>query len=225
MAKNWYSYFVTVDPQPGAKQSGRAEPSESGTAAQTIAEIAASVNTHPTFTTPPPSSATFDEIYQAAEIRQPAHGYTVFKVANMLHSEHIRNLPADVKRSSVLVALEAAGVKLPEIIEDAVRRDRALDTFELVQQRSVEEMDQRINQENQQIQAEMDRLLEEHRARIDANNKKVAIDKERFFQWRLKKQEEEQRIFDTVSHFAAENPISRGAGSEPKAAKSALHKE
>ena len=31
------------------------------------------------------------------------------KVAEMLRSEHIRNLPREVKRSSVLVALEAAG--------------------------------------------------------------------------------------------------------------------
>ena len=59
----------------------------------------------------------------------------------MLQSEHIRNLPAEVKRSSILLALDAAGVKLQDIIEDAVRRDRALDTFERVQQKAVEDLE------------------------------------------------------------------------------------
>ena len=51
-------------------------------------------------------------VYDAAKIGAPAHGYTVLKVAEMLQSEHIRALPADVKRKSIMVALDAAGVKV-----------------------------------------------------------------------------------------------------------------
>ena len=72
----------------------------------------------------PAAGASFEEIYNAAEIHPPTHGYTIYKIADMLQSEHIRNLPADVKRSSILLALDAAGVKLQDIIEDAVRRSR-----------------------------------------------------------------------------------------------------
>ena len=132
------------------------------------------------------------------------------KVAEMLRSEHIRNLPREVKRSSVLVALEAAGAPLQEVIEDAVKRDRALDTFERVQERSVGELEARKTKENQQIQAEMDRIVAEHRSRMQANNDEVAKEKERFFGWRLKKQEEEQKIADAVSYFVTENPITTG---------------
>ena len=57
----------------------------------------------------------------------------------MLQSEHIRALPADVKRKSIMVALDAAGVKVTEIVEDAVRRDRALDTYERVLQKNLED--------------------------------------------------------------------------------------
>jgi hypothetical protein len=91
------------------------------------------------------------------------------KVADMLQSEHIRNLPREVKRSSVLVALEAAGVAIQDVIQDAVKRDRALDAFERVQQKALEELEVRKSQENQQIQAEMDRLVAEHRSHIQAN--------------------------------------------------------
>ena len=126
-----------------------------------------------------PTPTSFDEIYQPAEIPAPAHGYTILKIAEMLQSEHIRSLPAEVKRSSILVALDAAGVKLQEVIEDAVRRDRALDTFERVQQKARRRAGGRKSDDNIEIQAEMDRMVAEHRARIQANNDEIAKEKER----------------------------------------------
>jgi hypothetical protein len=62
---------------------------------------------------------------EAAEVRTPAHGFTIFEIADVLKSEHIRSLPVEIKRSSVLLALDAAGVKVDEIIQDAIRRDCA----------------------------------------------------------------------------------------------------
>ena len=58
----------------------------------------------------------------------------------------------------------------------------------------------------------MDRVVADHRTRIQANNDAVAKEKERFFAWRLKKQEEEQKIADAVSYFVTENPITTGGG-------------
>src|SRR5207302_3551762 len=71
-------------------------------------------------------------------------------------------------------------------------------------------------EESRQIQEEMDRLVTEHRARIQANSDAVAKERERFFSWRLQKQQEEQKITDTVSHFVTENPITRGVRSEER---------
>jgi hypothetical protein len=209
MSKKWYNYFVSVD-EAGAPNQAQTQPDSGRSAAQTVADIAATLSPAPTPTSQPAAGASFEEIYTAAEIHPPDHGYTIYKIADMLQSEHIRNLPAEVKRSSILLALDAAGVKLQDIIEDAVRRDRALDTFERVQQKAVEDLEKRKTAENTQIQAELDRLVSEHRARIQANNDAVAKDKDRFFGWRLQKQQEEQKIADTVSHFVSENPITRG---------------
>jgi F0F1-type ATP synthase membrane subunit b/b' len=206
MSKKWYNYFVSVD-ETGQPQA----PTEPGrSAAQTVADIAATLSPAPTPVAQPSPGASFEEIYTAAEIHPPQHGYTIYKIADMLQSEHIRNLPAEVKRSSILLALDAAGVKLQDIIEDAVRRDRALDTFERVQQKAVEDLEKRKTEENTQIQAELDRVVSEHRARMQANSDAVAKEKDRFFGWRLQKQQEEQKIADTVSHFVTENPITRG---------------
>jgi hypothetical protein len=209
MGKKWYNLFVSVD-QPAGASTETSGPDAPVSAAQAVADIAAAVAPEPRFTAPVTNPASFDEIYSAAEIQPPLHGFSITKISDMLRSEHIRNLPRDVKRSSVLVALEAAGAPIAEVIEDAVKRDRALDTFEHVQERSVNELEARKTKENQEIQAEVDRIIAEHRARIQANNEEVAREKEKFYAWRLKKQEEEQKISDAVSYFVTENPITTG---------------
>jgi hypothetical protein len=214
--KKWYNLFVSVDESASQSPGAPGEAPDAG-AARKVAEIAASIAPAPKFTSPVSDAASFAEIYSAAEIRAPVHGYSIMKVAEMLQSEHIRSLPREVKRSSVLVALEAAGAPLQDVIEDAVRRDRALDTFERVQEQALGTLETGKAQENQQIQSEMDRLVAEHRSRMQANNDEVAKEKERFFGWRLKKQEEEQRIADAVSYFVTDNPIStRGPAVAPR---------
>jgi hypothetical protein len=195
-------------------------------AAQAVADIAAATAVVPAsqFAATVPNSTSFSEVYEAAEIRPPAHGFTIMKVGDMLRSEHIRNLPKDVKRSSVLVALEAAGAPLEDVIQDAVKRDRALDTFERVQEKALAELEARKTQENQQIQAEMDRVTAEYRTRIQANSDAVAKEKERFYGWRLKKQEEEQKISDAVSYFVTVNPITTGGSAAAPAPSTASPK-
>lgn len=215
MDKKWYNYFVSFEAQQSAGAAEKSEdskpPRELPSAAQTVAQIAATVKAvEPKFAAPMPNTSSFDDIYKAAEIRSPAHGFTIFKIADMLMSEHIRNLPTEVKRSSILLALDTAGVKLQEVIEDAVRRDRALDTFESIQKRSLEQLESQKKNDNLAIQAEIDRLVKEHQAKIQLNNDQVAKQKDQFAKWCLQKQHEEQRIADAIAPFVTDNPISGG---------------
>jgi hypothetical protein len=214
MNKKWYSYLVSVERENAAPDPGAKRDSETPDAAQTIADIAASVST-PSFQKTVADPASFDQIYAAAEIPTPAHGFTIFKIADMLKSEHIRTLPIEIKRSSVLLALDAAGVKAQDVIEDAVRRDRALDTFETVQQRALEQMEQRGAEDNNKLQQEADRVLGELRAKIQHNNEEVAKERERMQTWRRQKQQEEQRIAEAVRPFASPNPITTSAAPAP----------
>ena len=229
--KKWYNYFVSTD-SPDVPSG--ADPSTAGSSgiapgqkspAQTVAEIASSVAAEPKFTRPVSKAGTFDEIYQAAEIPPAPQGYSIMKVAEMLQSEHIRSMPTDVKRSTILVALDAAGVDIKDVIQDAVRRDKALDGYERVQERAITDLEGKKNQENAQIQAELDKYVAEQRAKIQSNNDDVTKEKERFFGWRLKKQQEEKKISDAVAPFVTENPITTGAGSASAAPKPAGPKQ
>jgi recombination DNA repair RAD52 pathway protein len=130
-------------------------------------------------------------------------------------------LPSDVKKSSILLALDAAGVDIKDVIQDAIRRDRALDTYERVQQRAVEELESKKTKENSDIQAQIDKYVTEQRAKIQSNSDAISREKERFTGWRLKKQQEEKKIAEAVGYFVAENPITTGdaiaPASSPKA--------
>jgi len=215
MSKKWYNYIVSIDDGAGENVPASDNAAGAKTAAQSVAEIASGIAAEPQFTTPVSDPTSFDEIYKAAEIPPPSKGYSILKVSQMLESEHIRNLPSDVKKSSVLVALDAAGVDVKDVIQDAVRRDRALDTYERVQQRAVQELEDRKTRENSDLQAQIDKYVTEQRAKIQANNDEVSREKERFSGWRLNKQKEEKKIAEAVGYFVTENPITTGEGNAP----------
>ncbi|MGA7924774.1 MAG: hypothetical protein WCA20_02135 [Candidatus Sulfotelmatobacter sp.] len=221
MSKKWYNYIVSLDDAAGAEQNppnapsnAKSTPAAVKSAAQSVADIASSI-AEPKFTTPISNPTSFEEIYKAAEIPPPPQGYSILKISHMLESERHRNLASDVKKSSILVALDAAGIDIKDVIQDAIRRDRALDGYERVQQRSAEELEERKNKENREIQAQIDKYVTEQRAKIQSNNEEVSREKERFSGWRLKKQQEEKKIADAVGYFVAENPITTGDANAP----------
>jgi hypothetical protein len=241
MAKKWYEYFVEVEQerpgsQPAAQRAPQGRPLAGAPpgqqdAAKTIADIAASLNPPPAptakFETAPAAAMsggakmTLADIYTAADIKPPVHGYTILKVSEMLNNPHIRQMPPEVKKGSIMVALEAAGVKVEEIIQDAIRRDQALDAFERFRVKTVQDLESRKSEENRKIQAEIDKYVADQKAKLQANLDEVAKQKESLESWRLEKQNEEQRIADCVSYFVTDNPIStvtrpRPTVSEPK---------
>ena len=141
----------------------------------------------------------FDEIYRTAGIKGPRLGYTIGKVIDMLQSDHIKNLPTETKRASLLMALEAAGVQVDEVLQDATLRQRAITSYEAIQRKHLEEFEARMAQENVTIQTESERVAAEYAARISRNLEEVAREKESFRKWQAKKQHESQRIGDAVT--------------------------
>jgi recombination DNA repair RAD52 pathway protein len=89
-----------------------------------------------------------------------------------------------------------------------VRRDRALDSYERVLRKSLTDVQAKKADENRQIEAEMNKMLADYRARIQANNETLAKESERFSTWLIQKQHEEKSIADAVSYFVSENPIT-----------------
>lgn len=148
---------------------------------------------------PPSELQAFEEIYRAAGIKGPRLGYSIGKVIEMLQSEHIRNLATETKRASLLMALDTAGVQVDEVLQDATLRQRAINSYEAIQRKHLEEYEARKAQENCAIQAEMERVAAEYSARISNNLEEVTREKDSFRKWQLKKQNEAQHIAEAVA--------------------------
>lgn len=207
MEKKWYSYFVVSEEAAGEKDPAAA--SKPDAAPQRVSDVAPGAGAETTFSAPATVSVDLGAVYDAAKIGAPAHGYTVLKVAEMLRSEHIGSLPDEVKRKSIMVALDAAGVKVAEIVEDAVRRDRALDTYERVLLKSLDELRAKTAAENKALEDEIAQRVAELRVRMDENNTRTKKEQNDFLAWQTRKQQEEETIATAVSYFVSENPITR----------------
>ena len=205
MGKKWYNYFVVTEG--GTETAGTPAPAGQADPPRVV-DLVPDAGTDTTFKNPVTTPTDFSAIYTSAQIAAPTHGYTVFKVAEMLRSQHILELPADVRQRSVLVALDAAGVKIAEIVEDAVQRDRALDTYERVLQKHLEALKAEKAEENRKLEEEVNQRIAELRARIDQNNAEVSREQESLASWRVRKRQEEDRIAEAVGHFVSPNPIT-----------------
>jgi len=140
----------------------------------------------------------YDDIYHAAGLMSPRSGYGIHKVVEMLNSERIRALSKDIQRASVLMALDAAGAAPDELLQDATRRQQALDSYEGGQCKQLAEFEARKLQENTQIQAEMERITAHYAERIQLNQDQVAKQKDALRNWQMAKQHESQRISEVI---------------------------
>jgi hypothetical protein len=139
-----------------------------------------------------------EDIYRAAGIANPRKGYSIHKVVEMLHSEHIRGLSKQMKRAAVLMALDAAGIPVDAILQDAKARQDALKFYEAEQKKQVKAELARKTEENIQIQAELERVKEHYMSRISRNLDAVAREKTKFSNWLTTKETESQGMSEAV---------------------------
>jgi len=166
----------------------------------------------------PASVEDFGAVYQEAGIELPAHGYGVDKVGEMLESKRLAPLGKEVKATAVLAALEAAQVGVRDVIQDAVRRDGALDAFESAKEREVQELRERSEARVKTIKEEIERFLREKNTEIEGLKQAAEAASQAFAQLQARKHREEERLYEVVAHFVegTDNPIT--TASSPRAA-------
>ncbi len=155
--------------------------------------------------------ADFAAVYAEAAIELPLHGYGIDKVGEMLENKRLATMAREVKASAVLAALEAAGVELQDVIQDAVRRDKALDAFLAGKTAEVQELRAQSEARVQAIQEEIQALLRTKNAEIEALKDGAEASARARRALEEKKHKEEERLFTIVGHFVAggDNPVTR----------------
>jgi hypothetical protein len=139
-----------------------------------------------------------EDIYRIAGIMNPRKGYSISKIVEMLHSEHLRGLSKEMKRASVLMALDAAGVSVDEVLQDAKARQDAIDSYEVDQRKQFEAQLAQKAEENVQIQAELERVKARYTERLRRNLDGMGREKATFGNWLTPKQQEAQSMAEAV---------------------------
>jgi hypothetical protein len=166
----------------------------------------------------------FMAIYKAAGIQDPPHGYTAQKVLEILSSSDLANLDSRAKAAALagFLRMNPTGpVPIADIVQDAVRRDQALDRFEDFLRTKLKARTEELEKENARLQQEIDELVRRNREKMDANRRTVEDEEARLAQWQLTKKAEERRLFDAVAPFVETNPITTGAATASTAPQSA----
>ena len=161
-----------------------------------------------------------DDIYRAAGILAPRMGYSIRKVADMLASDHLHGVSDEMKRASVLMALDAAGISVDEVLRDAAMRQSAINCYESDQWEHFEEYWAAKAAENSHTQSELERITAQFQERIKRNLDEIAREKVIFATWQTMKQQEAQRIGEAAG--ICSKPSLEETFDEPQRAPRAL---
>lgn len=153
-----------------------------------------------------------EQVYASAGIQPPAHGFTVYRLIEMLEAEEFRGMDAATRArviAGMLRRLPTGAVEIDDIVRDAAARDRALDAFERFLADRVTRQLQDADEKNRVLQAQIEELTKANTALMEENRAAVEAERARLERWLVRKRAEEDRLFDAVQPFVEHNPISR----------------
>lgn len=203
MLKRWFALSLNGNGN-GTRSEGPRGPAAGASGhtaelASVLDEEGASQPMRPPAEPAAPRLSGFDQIYQTAAVKPPQLRYGILKVLEMTNSPHLAGMTPEAKRSALLMALDAAGAEIEDLLQDALSRQRALHDYEEKQQELLSAFETAKLDENRAIQAELDRITSQYMARIQANVDDVACQQDAFRDWQKRKQQECSRMTETAA--------------------------
>jgi hypothetical protein len=142
----------------------------------------------------------------------PAAKFGIAKVVEMVNSSHLAGLSPDAKRCAVMMALEAVGVGVEELLQDAVFRQRTLANEEDERQAALRQFEGTHTEVNARLQEELAGITNDFMTRMQANLDEVAREQDKFRAWQRKKQQETQQIAEAAAVCVPEGSSAVGGG-------------
>jgi hypothetical protein len=164
----------------------------------------------------------FAQIYKVAGVTDPPHGYTAYKVLDIFSSPGFATLDLRAKAAALTGFLNmnpSGPVPVTDIVQDAVKRDQALDKFEDFLRGKLGARGEQAEKENAALQKEIDELTRRNKEKMEANRCALEVEQARFTRWQVEKRAEERKLFEAVNPFVESNPIT--TTDSPRAAASA----
>jgi len=211
MARSWFRFSSRDDEMPQNGLSRNGSPDHAA-----VSTLDGSGDERRTSPRAGPNSAergiylSFDQVYLNSAVKPPKIAYGILKVAQMVNSSHLAGMSQDAKRNSLMMAFEAAGVEVEDLLQDAVVRQKALNDYEDAQQQKLKDLETANLEENHRVQIELDRITSQYMSRIQANLDQIAHEQDQFRAWQRSKQQEAQRITEAAAFCVPQG--SSGSG-------------
>jgi hypothetical protein len=97
------------------------------------------------------------------------------------------------------MALDAAGVAVEDMLQDAVQRQRVLNEYEESQRHRLESFETSRLQDNQRLADEMEGMCSQYRMRITSTVQDIERERATFREWQERKEREQRRISEAAS--------------------------
>jgi len=156
-----------------------------------------------------PAAFSMAQIYERAQLKPDADGFDINKVEEMLADPDIASLSVEIRARSVRMALKSMGKDLRSVLEEAARRDKAIDDYHVFLQHRVDLVSQKVSEENARLEQEIDEFVKAKRAEGAQNKACLEQARQMLTEFERVKHTEEQRLFGIVAPFVSpgENPV------------------
>jgi hypothetical protein len=163
------------------------------------------------------------QVYDKALIKPDAEGFDITRVEQMLANPEIADLPVEIRARSVKMALSSMGKDLRSVLEDAARRDKALDDYQVYLEHRTGQVEEQVTAANAALQKEIEAFAQAKNALMMQNKALLEQARNALSSFSIAKETEEKRLFAIVAPFVTpgENPVIV-SGSAPLG--SAAHK-
>jgi hypothetical protein len=142
----------------------------------------------------------FDEIFAAAGVKTPAHGWTVAKLEAFLAENGHKGMAREEMQKRVVEALASQKVPVEDLVKDAMARDKAIDAYGAFAYGKLHSGKEGQAREKAQLEEQIAGLKEQI-SRIEQEEK--AAD-ERWKQWWQRKVAYEKEMAGAVSYLLKE---------------------
>lgn len=156
------------------------------------------------------SGKNFADIYSEAGVDESA--FTVDKLNELLQDATLKDQPMSTKALVVKMALKAQNVTPDVPVNDAVKRDRALDAYQKMLNDRAQQTEANNSQMIQQINEEVKQYLEQKNAEMDALRTETAEMKRQAEAFASRRVAEEQRLAEIIVPLleGQPNPVTEG---------------
>jgi hypothetical protein len=154
----------------------------------------------------PADTADFGKVYNVAGVQAPAHGYGIDRVAQMLNHRSLAGLDKQVKASAVLAALDAAGVPVQDLVQDAFVRYKALLAFEAAKDLETATVRPRSLRRIEELKRDIEEFQKRKNAEMDALTRQTNTAIQALFRLKNRARGEEDRMYRAVALFVESLP-------------------